>query len=79
MKKLNELKGKHKVIKEVRGKGLMIGLELNITCKDIADKCLEKGLLVNCASDNVLRFLPPLIINKKIIDDSVNILDSVLK
>lgn len=79
MKKLNELKNKHKIIKEVRGKGLMIGVELTVECKDIANKCLEKGLLVNCASDKVLRFLPSLIIKKEDIDAALNILDEVLE
>jgi len=79
MKKLNELKIKHDVIKEIRGKGLMIGVELAVECKDIADKCLEKGLLVNCASDKVLRFLPPLIITKTEIDAALNILEGVLE
>ena len=78
IKKLNELKIKHEVIKEVRGKGLMIGVELTAECKDIADKCLETGLLVNCASDKVLRFLPPLIITKGEIDAALSILDEVL-
>jgi acetylornithine/succinyldiaminopimelate/putrescine aminotransferase len=78
MKKLNELKNKHDMVKEVRGKGLMIGVELNAECKDIANKCLEKGLLVNCVSEKVLRFLPPLIITKKELDIALNILDGVL-
>ena len=78
MKKLNRLKNKHNMIKEVRGKGLMIAVELGVEVKDIADKCLEKGLLVNCATDNVLRFLPPLIIKKKEINEAIKILDEVL-
>ena len=78
MKKLNELKGKYNIIKEVRGKGLMIGAELSIECKDIVNKCLEKGLLANCATENVLRFLPPLVIKKKEIDEAVTILDTAL-
>lgn len=79
MKKLNELKNKHDIIKEVRGKGLMIGVELSVECKDIANKCLEKGLLVNCASEKVLRFLPPLIVTKKELDYALKILDGVLE
>lgn len=67
-------------IKEIRGKGLIIGIELkNKTkkidkAKEIVEKCNEKGLLLNSPSKNILRFLPPLIINKEIIDDSMEIL-----
>lgn len=77
MKKLDSIKSKH--IKEVRGKGLMIGMEMKIKAADIQKKCIEKGLLVNVASDKVLRFLPPLIINKKIIDDAMKILNDVIQ
>lgn len=79
MKKLNELKKNHSIIKEVRGKGLIIGVELNSEGKGIVSKCMEKGLLINCASDNVLRFLPPLIITKKEIGNAIKILSSVLE
>jgi len=79
IKKLNQLKNKGNTIKEARGKGLMIGVELNIEAKEIQNKCLEKGLLVNCASDNVLRFLPSLIITKKEIDAAIKILDEALE
>ncbi len=79
VKKLNELKGKHKIIKEVRGRGLIIGVELSTEGKAIVTKCLEKGLLINCASDNVLRFLPPLTITKKETDAAIKILGEALK
>lgn len=79
IKKLNELKNHHSTIKEVRGKGLIIGVELSIEGKAIVAKCLEKGLLINCANENVLRFLPPLIIAKKEIDAALNILDGVFE
>ncbi len=75
--KLNELKNKHKVIKELRGLGLMVGIELNIEGKTIVEKCAELGLLINCTHDNVLRLMPALNITKKEIDKAVIILDSV--
>jgi len=76
-KKLNE--SNKKIIKEVRGKGLMIGIELNQNkTKQITEKCLENGLIINNATDNILRFLPPLIITKKEVDDAIGILDGVL-
>ncbi|MBI4440092.1 aspartate aminotransferase family protein [Candidatus Woesearchaeota archaeon] len=65
-------------IKEVRGLGLMIGVELNITGKEIVGRCAEKGLLVNCAHERTLRFLPPLTATKKEIDKCVGILGQVL-
>ena len=80
IKKLNELKVKNKIIKDVRGKGLMVGVELNENkAKEITEKCLEKGLIINNATDNVLRFLPPLIIGKKEVDSAIKILDKVLR
>jgi len=79
MEKLNKLKDKYKLIKKVKGKGLMVGVELNKDkAKEIVDKCLKKGLLLNNATDNVLRFLPPLTISKKDVDEAVSILDFVL-
>ncbi len=76
--KLEALKKKHCFIKQVRGIGLMIGVELDFECKEIVAKCQKAGLLVNCASGNVLRFLPPLIVSEKEIDKAVNILDKAL-
>lgn len=55
-------------IKEVRGKGFMIGIELQYAGQDIVNKILEKKILINCTNQNVLRILPPLIITKKEID-----------
>jgi len=79
MEKLNGLKKKCKIIKKVKGKGLMIGVELNENkAKEIVEKCLEKGLIINNATDNVLRFLPPLIISKKEVDKAIGILKGVL-
>ncbi|MBW2975422.1 aspartate aminotransferase family protein [Candidatus Woesearchaeota archaeon] len=79
MSKLNGLKKKNKMIKEVREKGLMIGVELNKDiAKEITEKCLEKGLIINNAAENVLRFLPPLIAGKKEADEAIEILEKVL-
>jgi len=76
--KLGELKQKHFIIDHVRGIGLMIGVQLKNPGKEIVDKCLEKGLRINCAHESVLRFMPPMIVTKKEIDQAVDILDSVL-
>lgn len=77
--KLNQLKSKYSLIKEVRGIGLMAGLELNVPGKDIVGKCMQKGLLINCTHDTVLRLMPALNITKKEIDKAVKLLDEVLK
>lgn len=76
--KLNELKQKHFIIDHVRGIGLMIGVQLKSPGKEIVEKCLEKGLRINCAHESVLRFMPPMIVTKKEIDQAVDILDGVL-
>lgn len=77
--KLNALKEKHSVIKEVRGMGLMVGVELNIEGKGIVEKCVEKGLLINCTHVKVLRLMPALNTTKKEIDKAVSILNEALK
>ena len=76
--KLNALKEKHSVIKEVRGMGLMVGVELNIEGREIVEKCVEKGLLINCTHVKVLRLMPALNTTKKEIDKAMGILESVL-
>jgi len=64
-------------INKIRGKGLMIAAEAN-NAKKIVKKCLDAGLLINSTSDKVLRFLPPIIMNKEIIDKSIKILKKVI-
>lgn len=77
--RLNFLKEKHKVIKEVRGLGLMAGVELDIEGKTVVERCMEKRLLINCTHEKVLRLMPALNITKKEIDKAIGILDGVLK
>ncbi len=77
--KLNELKKKYSVIKEIRGLGLMAGIELPVEGKTIVEKCIEQGLLINCTQDKVLRLMPALIVTKKEIDKALGILGGVLK
>jgi acetylornithine/N-succinyldiaminopimelate aminotransferase len=66
--KLKPLKDRIPQINEIRGKGLMIGLELSFPCRPVVLKMLEKGFIINCTADKVIRLLPPLIITKKEID-----------
>jgi acetylornithine and succinylornithine aminotransferases len=77
--KLNELKNKYSIIKDVRGIGLMIGIELNKPGKTIAEKCLENGLIINCTHERVLRLMPALNVSKKQADKALSILENVLK
>ena len=77
--KLEGLKYKHKVIKEVRGVGLMIGIELHVKGKDAVDQCASRGLLINCTHDTVLRLMPALNVTKRQVDAAIRILDGVLK
>ena len=76
--KLDELKKKHSVIREIRGTALMLGLELNIAGKKIYEECLRRKLLINCTQENVLRIMPPITVSKKEIDIAILILDGVL-
>ena len=76
--RLRDLKAKYPIIAEVRGKGLMIGMVMSVPCADIVTKCMQRGLLINCTNDNILRFVPPLIIARDDVDKAIGILDSVL-
>ena len=75
---LSELARKHAIVKEVRGYGLMLGMELTIPGKQIVLDAIAAGLLINCTHDTVLRFLPPYIVTEKEIDQSVKILGKLL-
>jgi len=79
LEKLRELKSRFpSLIKDVRGKGLIAALELTVDGDDIVHHCLEKGLLINCTNTNILRFIPPLVITKREIEDACSILVEVL-
>jgi acetylornithine aminotransferase len=76
---LEALAHKFPVIVEVRGIGLMIGVELSLPGAEIVKKALERGLLLNCAQEKVLRFVPPLIVGKKEVDEMISILTGILE
>ena len=75
---LDELKDKHRIIREVRGKGLMIGVELKFEVKDILMEGIKNGLLLLYSGRNILRFLPPLVISEEDITKTLKILDELL-
>ena len=78
MEELRELREKYPhIIKDVRGKGLMIGMELNIKGEDVVQECIKKGIVINCTMERVLRFLPSLDIDRLDIDTLINTLSEV--
>jgi acetylornithine/N-succinyldiaminopimelate aminotransferase len=74
---LLRLKEQYAFIKAVRGKGLMIGCELEFEGKKIVERCREEGILINCTAGNVLRFIPPLIITQEAINRLLKTLDEI--
>ena len=76
--KLEQLKEKYPIIDHIRGKGLMIGIQLTMPGAAIVNRCLEKGLRINCTQDTVLRFMPSMTVSKDEIDRAIAILDDVL-
>ena len=75
---LERLKEKHTIIREIRGKGLMIGIELKFEVKDILMEGIEKNLLLLYSGRNILRLLPPLVISEEDVTSSLEILDELL-
>ncbi len=76
---LEGLARKYGFIKEVRGLGLILGVELDRPGGPVVDACLKEGVLINCAHEKVLRFLPPLIVQKGEIDFLIETLDRVFQ
>ena len=77
-KALKGLEKKYDIVKEARGIGLMQGLELTIPAGDIILKALDKGLILITAGQNIIRFVPPLVITEANVDEMVAILDNIL-
>jgi len=72
------LQKKHKIIRDVRGAGLMIGVELRFNVMNLLLKSMEKGVLILNSGRNILRFLPPLVIEQKQLDRVISVLDHLL-
>ncbi|TET27733.1 MAG: aspartate aminotransferase family protein [Candidatus Bathyarchaeum sp.] len=77
--KLEALAEKHRIVREVRGLGLMLGVEMRFDVYNILLDCMEQGVLVLDAGRNVVRFLPPLVIEKEQIDKVVKALDAAME
>jgi len=77
-RKLTTLAGKHAIVREVRGRGLMWGLDLDRPAAAVVDAAREGGLLVNATAKTVVRLLPPLTITETEVDEAVSRLDAAL-
>ncbi len=78
-KELVKLQTKYPFVTQVRGRGLMVGMELTIEGGEIVKTALNQGLLINCTAGKILRFVPPLIVTQKEIDQMIEILDGIFK
>jgi len=78
MERLNALKEKLDCIREVRGLGLMLGVELKMEGKTVFEGCFNRGLIINCTQGNVLRIMPALNVTKKQADKALYILEMAL-
>lgn len=76
--KLEQLREKYPIIDHIRGRGLMLGLQLNMPGAGVVSRCLEKGLRINCTQETVLRLMPSMTVTQNEIDAAVAILDEVL-
>ncbi len=76
---LGNLQQKHGIIKDIRGLGLILGVELDTEGAPFVSACMERGFLINCVQERVLRFVPPLIIGKEEIDLLIHCLDQIFK
>jgi len=79
LSQLEEVKKKFPFVKEVRGKGLILGMELDMEGGSIVTEMMQRGILINCTMGNVLRFLPPLIVTKEEVDRVVKALEEVFE
>ncbi len=77
--RLGELKQRYPFIKEVRGRGLMMGIELDIPGAPFVSKCLDAGVIINCTHETVLRFVPPLIAGRPEVDRLIDVLNGIFE
>ena len=75
--RLEELRARYSFIAGIRGRGLMVGMELRVPGAKFVNKCLERGAVINCTHEKVLRFVPPLVVSRIEIDRLIGILDGI--
>ena len=78
-RKLQDLKEKYKIVKEVRGLGLMIGMELRFDIYNILMGAISEGVILTYSGKNIVRFLPPLVTDETHLDRVVQVLDGLLQ
>lgn len=78
LRRLEELSQRYPVIRSVRGRGLIVGAELAVVGAEIVKACMAHGVLINCAHERVLRFIPPLTVTRVQIDQALDVLCTVL-
>jgi acetylornithine aminotransferase len=76
---LQQLRDRYSLVRDVRGRGLLLGMELTIPGQDLVKRCLEEGIVINCVQENVLRFVPPLTIETNEVDRLIQVLDEILR
>ena len=76
--RLSELKERHPAVADVRGLGLLLGMKLKCKAESLVTACMQRGFLINCIQENILRFIPPLTIKKEEIDALIDCLDELL-
>jgi acetylornithine/N-succinyldiaminopimelate aminotransferase len=77
--KLLALKQRHDAIIDVRGLGMLLGMRLKFKGASLVAECIQRGFLINCIQEDILRFVPPLIVTKEEIDALVDCLDELLR
>jgi acetylornithine aminotransferase/acetylornithine/N-succinyldiaminopimelate aminotransferase len=75
---LRALAERHSLISDVRGMGLMVGVQMGSAAKDVVNRLLKLGIIANAAHETVLRLLPPFVITRKHIEDFMGVLDEIL-
>ena len=76
-KGLSDLRDRHHIVRDVRGLGLLQGIEIEVDAKAVVGDCLKRGLLINATGDHVLRFVPPLTITQQEIDRLLDVLSQI--
>ena len=79
VRQLRRLEDTYPLVKEVRGRGMLLAMEFYQNCAmDVVTNCLQNGLLLNPVADNAIRFMPPLIVTERGVDEPIGVLDPVL-